>query len=46
MRLTDVMSSSARNRPNHAPVRVSEELFAPVSAGIELCYQTFGDPDL
>jgi pimeloyl-ACP methyl ester carboxylesterase len=39
------MSSSARNRPNHAPVRVSEELFAPVSAGIELCYQTFGDPD-
>ena len=24
---------------------VSEELFAPVSAGIELCYQTFGDPD-
>jgi len=27
------------------PVQVSEELFAPVSAGIELCYQTFGDPD-
>jgi pimeloyl-ACP methyl ester carboxylesterase len=26
-------------------VQVSEELFAPVSAGIELCYQTFGDPD-
>lgn len=23
---------------------VSEELFAPVSAGVELCYQTFGDP--
>ncbi len=23
----------------------SEELFAPVSPGIELCYQTFGDPD-
>ncbi len=26
-------------------MRVSEELFAPVSPGIELCYQTFGDPD-
>ncbi len=26
-------------------VPVSEELFAPVSPGIELCYQTFGDPD-
>ena len=25
-------------------VAVSEELFAPVSAGVELCYQTFGDP--
>lgn len=25
------------------PVQVSEELFAPVSPGIELCYQTFGD---
>ncbi len=39
------MSSSARGRAKHAPVTVSEELFAPVSAGIELCYQTFGDPD-
>jgi len=38
------MSSSARSGTNHAPVPVSEELFAPVSAGIELCYQTFGDP--
>ena len=26
-------------------VPVSEELFAPVGRGIELCYQTFGDPD-
>jgi pimeloyl-ACP methyl ester carboxylesterase len=26
-------------------VRVSEELFAPVGDGIELCYQTFGDPE-
>lgn len=24
---------------------VSREMFAPVSAGVELCYQTFGDPD-
>jgi len=27
-----------------AEVAVSEELFAPVGRGIELCYQTFGDP--
>jgi len=26
-------------------VPVSEELFAPVAPGIELCYQTFGSPD-
>jgi pimeloyl-ACP methyl ester carboxylesterase len=26
-------------------VAVSEELFAPVGHGIELCYQTFGEPD-
>ena len=26
-------------------VAVSDELFAPVSPGVELCYQTFGDPD-
>ena len=26
-------------------MRISDELFAPVSPGIELCYQTFGDPD-
>ena len=26
-------------------VAVSEELFAPVGDDIELCYQTFGDPD-
>jgi pimeloyl-ACP methyl ester carboxylesterase len=24
---------------------VSEELFAPVGTGVELCYQTYGDPD-
>jgi pimeloyl-ACP methyl ester carboxylesterase len=26
-------------------VTVSDELFAPVSPGVELCYQTFGEPD-
>ncbi len=26
-------------------VTVSAELFAPVSPGVELCYQTFGNPD-
>ena len=26
-------------------VPVSEELFAPVAPGVELCYQTFGSPD-
>ncbi|MEO9325694.1 alpha/beta fold hydrolase [Nocardioides sp. C4-1] len=32
-------------RPKPAPpVTVSDELFAPVSGDIELCYQTFGDP--
>jgi pimeloyl-ACP methyl ester carboxylesterase len=28
-----------------AGIPVSEELFAPVNGGVELCYQTFGDPD-
>ncbi|WP_134764806.1 alpha/beta fold hydrolase [Nocardioides sp. 1609] len=32
------MTSSA------TPVTVSEELFAPISPEIELCYQTYGDP--
>ncbi|WP_459974366.1 alpha/beta fold hydrolase [Nocardioides pyridinolyticus] len=31
--------------PPRADVQVSEELFAPVARGVELCYQTFGDPD-
>ena len=47
------MSSSRTTRsargttPAPAPesVQVSEELFAPVGRGIELCYQTYGDPD-
>ena len=30
---------------NSAQVAVSEELFAPVSRDVELCYQTIGDPD-
>ncbi|MFC5177360.1 alpha/beta fold hydrolase [Nocardioides taihuensis] len=30
--------------PAEHAVAASEELFAPVSADIELCYQTFGDP--
>jgi pimeloyl-ACP methyl ester carboxylesterase len=25
---------------------VSGELFAPVQPGVEICYQTFGDPDV
>ncbi|MBB6626972.1 alpha/beta hydrolase [Nocardioides sp. KIGAM211] len=34
------------SRPRPVPdVTVSEELFAPVHQGVELCYQTFGDPD-
>ena len=37
------MSHSAT--PTDRPVPESDELFAPVGRGIELCYQTFGDPD-
>jgi pimeloyl-ACP methyl ester carboxylesterase len=39
------MSRTVPHAEPPAPVLVSEELFAPVSTGIELCYQTFGDPD-
>jgi len=35
----------ARPISNDAGIPVSEELFAPVTGGVELCYQTFGDPD-
>lgn len=47
------MSTSRRVTParragthaaNDTDVVVSEELFAPVSTDVELCYQTFGDP--
>ncbi|GAA4755390.1 alpha/beta hydrolase [Nocardioides endophyticus] len=37
--------AAAAETPVQAAVAVSEELFAPVGRGIELCYQTFGDPD-
>jgi len=35
----------ARPTSNDAEIPVSQELFAPVSGGVELCYQTFGDPE-
>ncbi|RYB95026.1 alpha/beta fold hydrolase [Nocardioides oleivorans] len=35
---------SSRRVSTEAPA-VSEELFAPVGNEVELCYQTFGDPD-
>ena len=35
--------SPTSSRPSE--VAVSEELLAPVGSGVELCYQTFGDPD-
>ncbi|MCW2856817.1 MAG: alpha/beta hydrolase [Marmoricola sp.] len=38
---------SRRNSPDAAgesEIVVSGELYAPVSPGVELCYQTFGDP--
>ncbi|PKH37337.1 alpha/beta fold hydrolase [Nocardioides alpinus] len=36
--------SPTRRAPTEAPV-VSDELLAPVGNEVELCYQTFGDPD-
>ena len=39
------MRSSSRQVPESAGPHVSEELFAPIGPGVELCYQTFGDPD-
>lgn len=35
----------ARATRDDAAIPVSEELFAPVNGGVELCYQTFGDPE-
>ncbi len=40
--LTVGMPRTTRSDP---PIPVSEELFAPVNGEIELCYQTFGDPE-
>jgi pimeloyl-ACP methyl ester carboxylesterase len=52
MRLTDVMAGPVSATPEMPPptgdgppsVPTSPELFAPVSTGVELCYQTYGDP--
>ena len=38
-------TGDAGANPAAVAVSVSEELFAPVGRGIELCYQTFGDPE-
>ena len=35
---------SPRRTSTEAPV-ASDELFAPVGNEVELCYQTFGDPE-
>jgi pimeloyl-ACP methyl ester carboxylesterase len=39
------MVAEQRQDPSETDVAVSGELFAPGAAGVELCYQTFGDPD-
>jgi pimeloyl-ACP methyl ester carboxylesterase len=39
------MDQSASAAAATSDVAVSDELFAPVGVDIELCYQTFGDPD-
>ncbi len=39
------MTPMSTSTPRHPEVTVSAELFAPVDRGVELCYQTFGDPD-
>lgn len=43
------MSPRERRQPgaptSEVPVEVSGELYAPISQGMELCYQTFGSPD-
>ena len=39
------MRSPHQSVPDSAPMQASEELFAPIGPGVELCYQTFGDPD-
>ena len=39
------MSTRPQPAPDSPEVPVSEEMFAPLPSGIELCYQTFGDRD-
>ena len=39
------MKPPPRPEPDASKIAVSEELFAPVARDVELCYQTFGDPD-
>ena len=36
--------SASPDRAERTDVQASDELFAPVSDGVELCYQTFGEP--
>ena len=38
-------SSGDLQDPSETDIAVSSELFAPGAPGVELCYQTFGDPD-
>ncbi|HET8604634.1 MAG TPA: alpha/beta hydrolase [Marmoricola sp.] len=40
-----LLSSAAGQPADETSVPVSEELFAPVGKGVELCYQTFGHHD-
>ena len=39
------MVAEQREDPSETDIAVSSELFAPGAPGVELCYQTFGDPD-
>jgi pimeloyl-ACP methyl ester carboxylesterase len=43
--MTGGMAPRPSSEPDLPEVAVSRELFAPVQSGVELCYQTFGDPD-
>ncbi|WP_395696346.1 alpha/beta fold hydrolase [Nocardioides sp.] len=43
-RTQDADAALAESGPVQTTIAVSEELRAPVGRGIELCYQTFGDP--
>jgi len=43
--LTSGMRSPSLPVPESDAPHASEELFAPIGPGVELCYQTFGDPD-